>query len=290
LDLEFNFLLVIISNYLRKLLGVYMLEVMIKFFVSGFVYTGATPTALLCGIGMGIVFGVVWLTDYWPPLFRNRWLWAVLAGGAFLSWAAVALVQIPLQAYTGQALAHFWRQEILMRWLLLAGIPQILLSGLVQEGSKLVPVVVYWWRSGKAVNSRTGLVIGAVSGAGLGTFEAVWVHNTVFASGWNWQIVPAAGILALAPFWERFFTVAFHIGVSALAGYGWYQGKGWQFYLIAAFLHGALNYGVVLMKSGIMGAIHLEIYVAAIAVIVTAIALWLRWTTEIKSSVKNPTF
>ena len=265
-----------------------MLETMIGFFVSGFVYTNATPTVLLCGIGLGIVFSVFWLTGYWPPLFRRHWLWAVLAGGAFLSWVAIALVQIPLQALTGQALGYFWRQETLMRWLLLAGIPQILLSGLVQEGSKLVPVVIYWWRSGKVVNSREGLVIGAVSGAGLGTFEAVWVLNTAFASGWNWQIVSIAGILAFAPFWERFFTAAFHIGVSALAGYGWYKGSGWQFYLIAAFLHGALNYGVVLLTSGIMDAIRLEIYVAVIAVMVTAVALWLRWKMDIKSSTKNP--
>ncbi|MCK5182491.1 MAG: hypothetical protein KAQ73_08110, partial [Dehalococcoidia bacterium] len=59
-----------------------------------------------------------------------------------------SFIQIPLQTWAGQALGHFWSQEVLMRWILLGGIPQILLSGLVQEGSKLVPMVVYWGRSG----------------------------------------------------------------------------------------------------------------------------------------------
>ena len=70
-----------------------------------------------------------------------------------------------------------------MRWLLLAGIPAILLSGLVQEGSKLVPVVVYWWRKGRNIDPKLGLAIGAVAGLGLGVFEAVWAHNHIFPRG-----------------------------------------------------------------------------------------------------------
>lgn len=254
-----------------------MLEQMIKFFVSGFVYPNIAWTALLLGIGLGIVFGAIWLASYWPPLFKKGWLWAVLAISPILSWAAVAFIQIPLQFFTGQALGHFWSQEIIMHWLLLAGIPQILLSGLVQEGSKLVPVVFYWWRHGRTINPKLGLAFGAVAGAGLGVFEAVWVHNTVFASGWGWQAVQTSGLLALAPFWERFFTVGFHIAVSALAGYGLFKGLGWQFYLVASFLHGLLNYSAVLRMSGVMAVSQLEIYVAVVAAVVTAIVLWLRW-------------
>jgi len=80
-------------------------------------------------------------------------------------------------------LNHFWSQEILLNWILLAGIPSILLSGLVQEGSKLVPVVIWWWRSGRDIDPKLGLAIGAVAGLGLGVFEAVWAHNAIFASG-----------------------------------------------------------------------------------------------------------
>jgi len=174
-------------------------------------------------------------------------------------------------------MGHFWSQEILLRWLLLAGMPIILLSGLVQEGAKLVPVVIYWWRNGKNIDPRLGLAIGAVAGLGLGVFEAVWAHNNIFAAGWTWEAVQTGGIVALAGFWERFFAVALHIGISALAGYGLAKGWGWQFYLLASFLHAFNNYCVILFQAEIFTVVHLEIYAAVVALLVTAGVLWLRW-------------
>jgi len=248
-----------------------MIEYMVGLFVSFF----QNPSAL--GIGLAIAFGAIWLAGYWPPLFRKPWLWAVLISSAILTLAAASFIQIPLQIGAGQALNHFWSEEVLVSWLLLAGVPQILLSGLVQEGSKLVPVVIYWWRSGKNIDPKLGLAIGAVAGAGFGIFEAQWVHNIIFASGWTWEAVQTGGFMALAGFWERFFTVAAHIAFSALAGYGLAKGWGWQFYLIASFLHALLNYSAVLLRSGVFTVVHLEIYVAVVAVLVTTWALWLRW-------------
>ena len=248
-----------------------MIEQMVNFFVSGF----ANPSIL--GIGLGLVFGAIWFAPYWTPILKKPWAWAVLVSSALLSWAAVSFIQIPLQVWAGQALNHFWSQEVLLSWLLLAGIPAILLSGLVQEGSKLVPVVVYWWRKGRNIDPKLGLAIGAVAGAGLGIFEAQWAHNTIFAAGWSWETVQTSGIVALAPFWERLFAVAFHIAASALAGYGLAKGWGWQFYLLAAFLHASLNYSVILLQSGVFTVVQLEIYAAVWAVLVTGGALWLRW-------------
>lgn len=248
-----------------------MLETMVGFFVSGF----ANPSIL--GIGLAIVFGAIWFAPYWTPILKKPWAWAVLVTSAFLCWAAVAFIQIPLQLWVGQALNHFWSQEVLISWLLLAGIPQILLSGLVQEGTKLVPVVVYWWRKGRNIDPKLGLAIGAVAGAGFGVFEAQWAHNAVFAAGWSWEAVQTGGVVALAPFWERFFAVVFHTAASALAGYGLAKGWGWQFYLLASFLHGFLNYSVVALRSGLITGIQLEIFAAVWAVLVTGGALWLRW-------------
>jgi len=253
-----------------------MLEQIVGFFVSWF----TNPSVL--GIGLALVFGAIWLAPYWPPLFKKYWLWAVLVSSAILSLAAVSFIQIPLQVGAGQALNYFWSEEILMSLLLLAGIPQILLSGLVQEGSKLVPIVIYWWRKGRNIDPKLGLAIGAVAGAGLGVFEAVWVHNNIFAAGWSWEAVQTGGVMALAGFWERFFAVAFHIAVSALAGYGLAKGWGWQFYLLAAFLHAFLNYSAVLLQSGLITIIQLEIFAAVWAVLVTAGALWLRWKKSAK--------
>ena len=248
-----------------------MTEYIVTFFLSFF----QNPSAW--GIGLAVLFGAVWLAGYRPPLFKKPWLWAVLVSSSILTLAAAAFIQIPLQALTGQALGHFWSQEVLMRWILLAGIPQVLLSGLVQEGAKLVPVATYWWRSGKNIDPKLGLAIGAVAGAGFGIFEAQWAHNIIFASGWTWGAVEIGGFMALAGFWERFFVVAAHTAFSALAGYGLAKGRGWQFYLIASCLHGLLNYSAALLRVGVFTVVHLEIYVAVGAVLVTAWALWLRW-------------
>ena len=153
-----------------------------KFFTSGFVYPNITLTGLALGIGLGIAFGAIWLIGYRPPIFKKPWLWAVVAASsAVLTWAAVVFLQTSLQAWSIQALGHFWGQQTLMRWLLVASIPSILLSGLVQEGSKLVPVVIWWHRKNRNITAKTGLIIGAIAGAGFGVFEAVWVLNTTFA-------------------------------------------------------------------------------------------------------------
>jgi len=229
------------------------------------------------GIGLAIGFGAVWLACYWPSLTRRPWLWAVLVGTAFLTLAALCFIQIPLQNETARALSHLWSSDTLMRWILLAYIPIILLSGLVQEGAKLVPVVVYWWRKGRNIDPKLGLIVGAVAGAGFGILEAQWALNGVFAQGVTWAIVQAGGFTALLPFWERFFVVASHIAFSALAGYGLAKGWGWQFYLIASALHAVLNYSAVLFQTGHLALVPTEIYVAGVAVAATVWAVWLRW-------------
>jgi len=261
-----------------------MIDDMVGYFVSFFQNPSASGTYLAIAIGLAIAFGAVWLAGYRPPLFKKPWIWAVLVSSAFLTLAAVCFIQIPLQYWVQQALSQFWSQESAMRWLLLAGIPLMLLTGLVQEGSKLVPVVVYWRRSGKNIDPKLGLAIGAVAGAGFGIFEAQWVHNAIFASGWTWEWVQAYGFVALLGFWERFFTVAAHIAFSALAGYGLARSRGWQFYLIASGLHALLNYGVILRSAGLLTDVKTEIYVAVIAVLVTAWALWLRWRKNAASA------
>jgi RsiW-degrading membrane proteinase PrsW (M82 family) len=240
-----------------------MINDAVNYFVSFF----QNPSAW--GIGLAIGFGVVWLACYRPPLIKKPWLWAVLAGSAFFTLAAVCFIQMPLQTWAGQALGY--------AGILVVGIPIVLLSGLVQEGAKMVPVVVYWKRSSKNIDPKLGLAIGAVAGAGFAIFEAQYILNVIFSYGWTWAAVQAGGFMALLVFWERFFTVAAHIAFSALAGYGLAKGWGWQFYLIASGLHALLNYGSILWQSGLLTDLYVEIYAAVLAVAVTAWALWLRW-------------
>jgi hypothetical protein len=71
--------------------------------------------------------------------------------------------------------------------------------------------------------------------------------------------------------------VAFHISIAALTGYGLAKRKGWQFYLIASFLHGLTNYGIVLLQSNRLTVIQEEIYLAVLAVGISALVIRLRW-------------
>jgi RsiW-degrading membrane proteinase PrsW (M82 family) len=254
-----------------------MLEYMLDFLKSFFVVPGLAWNQALIAIGLAFAFGAVWFSAYWTPILKKPWAWGVFVVSAILTLLAITFVQIPLQWWTSEAMSHFWSNDVIYDWLLLAGIPTILLSGLVQEGSKLVPVVFYWQCKGRSITPRMGLIIGAVAGLGFGVFEAVWVHNIILSSGWSWAAVQSSGVTALAGFWERFFAVAFHIAASALAGYGLAKGWGWQFYLFAAGLHALLNYGVVLGTLGYLGTIGLEVYVAVVTALVTAFVLWLRW-------------
>ena len=255
-----------------------MFQELAKFFTSGFVFPNITLTGLALGIGLGIVFGAIWLIGYRPPIFKKPWVWVlIMMNSALLTWTAVCFLQSSLQSWTNQALVYFFGLETVMGWLLIASIPSILLSGIVQEGSKLVPVVMGWLRNNRNMNARTGLIIGAISGAGFGVFEAIWVLNTTFASGWTWAMVESQGLVALLPFVERFFAIAFHIGSCALAGYGLAKGWGWQFYLVAAFLHGLVNYSVVLFQTHVLTALQMDIWITIITLVLTIVVLWLRW-------------
>jgi len=69
------------------------------------------------GIGLAIAFGAIWLACYQPPFFKRPGLWAVLVSSAILALAAVAFIQIPLQIWMGQALGHFWSEEVLLSWI-----------------------------------------------------------------------------------------------------------------------------------------------------------------------------
>ncbi len=228
------------------------------------------------GIGIALALGAIWLGAFAPPIHKRPWLWAVLAGGAILFGPTIAFIQVPLQFGANKALLHFWDQATLQQHLLFAGIPALLFTGLVQEGLKLMPALVYMERK-QPISNRDALILGAVAGAGFGIFEAVWVLNTVFASGFTWATVQLQGWQALIPFWERFSAVGFHIGATALAIYGWNKGKGWQFYLLVAFLHIILNYSVLLLAAQVFTVVQLEIYCSVLAAAILATALWLRW-------------
>jgi len=264
-----------------------MLNQITSFFISAFYFQGTNWISILLAITLGLVFGSLWLAFYRPQLFWKRSLWIIAGVSAILTWTAVAFIQIPLQSWTGQAIFHIWSESTLSTWILLAAIPQILLSGIVQEAAKLAPVLFFWWRSKRNFTPQFGLIAGAVSGAGFGIFEAIWVHNQIFASGWNLHLIGAEGFSSLWGFWERFFSIAFHISASALVGYGLAKHKGWQFYLLVSLLHGVMNYSIVLLQTNKLTVIQDEIVTAIFAVALTVVLLWLRWHKTKEIPVNN---
>ncbi len=258
-----------------------MLELTAGFFVNFFNYPN------IWGIILAIIFGVIWFACFWPSLVKQPWHWAMIVGGAFITLFALSFIQRPLQNLSGNAMLNTWGSETLMNWLLLSGLPTVLFSGFVQEGAKLVPVVIYWWRKGMNIDYKLGLTLGAAAGVGFGILEAQWIHNLTFAMGWSWDVVRTSGIDAFAPFIERFFVVAFSTAATALAGYGLAKGKGWQFYLIVAVLHSVLNYSIFLVQAEIFTIGEVEIFIAILAIAVTGIALWLRWRKTAVSQVNS---
>lgn len=231
----------------------------------------------IIGILLAIAFGIIWIVSFWPSLIKEPWYWAILVGGTFITLIAYAFIQRPLQYYLGTGMTQVWSSESLKNSILLSGLPSILLIGLIQEGAKLLPVVIYWWRKGMKIDYRLGLTLGAIAGAGFGIMEAQWIHNIAFAQGWSWNLVRMRGFEAFLPFIERFFVIGFSTGATALAGYGLAKGKGWQFYLIATALHMVLNYSIFLVQAQVFKLFHAILFVIIWSLLTAGIALWLRW-------------
>jgi RsiW-degrading membrane proteinase PrsW (M82 family) len=251
-----------------------------SFLKSWFIYPGVEWKLILISVGLALAFGAIWLALHTPPLFRRHWFWAVAVFSSFLSMLALVFIYYPLQYYISKGMSHYWNSLTLYDWLLLSGLPFILLSAFIQEGAKMLPMVAWWWRSGRNIDPKLGLAIGAVAGAGFGIFEAFWANAGVLGSGWTFDVISDYGFVGISPFWEKFFTVGFHIAVSSLAGYGLAKGRGWQFFLIAGGLHSVLNYAAILYQKEYLTITQVEIYIAAVAALVTLAVLWLRWRKE----------
>jgi RsiW-degrading membrane proteinase PrsW (M82 family) len=246
-----------------------MFESMVQQFQAFYTFPGLSFKMILLAIALALAFAALWLIIYRLWRFNKAWWVLIIVISAVLTWTAIAFAQVPLQDWTQQLLINWLGQQKFFSWLFLTGIPIVLVSGLVQEGAKLVPVIALWFSRNKQIDPLTGLYAGAISGAGYGIFEAIWVHNSMFASGWSWEVVTLSGPTALLGFVERFFSIGFHIAISALAGYGWAKGLKWQYYLIAAGLHGLSNYAIVLLNKGTLTINQIEIYIAVMAIAAT---------------------
>jgi RsiW-degrading membrane proteinase PrsW (M82 family) len=263
-------------------------EQMSAFFKSWFDYPGITGMQMTVAIGLGIAFGAVWLLLFWPSFSKKLWFWPLMIITGFLTILGISFVQIPLQNWAAQGMQKILDEATLVDWFLLTGLPTVLISGFVQEAVKSLPIAVWWWRSGRTLTPRMGLIIGAVAGAGFGIFEAIWDNGSNLASGWTFDAVSSYGFAdGMYPFIIRILSVGFHIGASALVGYGLAKGKWWQYFLITSILHALVNYSTILAMyftyvnpQEWLSGIHVEIYIAVIAIVTIAWALAIRWRKE----------
>jgi RsiW-degrading membrane proteinase PrsW (M82 family) len=243
---------------------------------SWFSYPDVTTLQMLAAVGLAVAFGAVWLAAHWPPLFKRPWLWAIGIVSAFLTMAAFAFVRTPVQIYYDKLVNHFLEPVAISDWLLLLGIPSVLISGLVQEGAKMVPMALYWWKEGRRITPAMGLAIGAAAGAFFGIFESFSVFGTMFSNGWTTAAF-GHGFTGIAGFWERFFAIGFHTAVSAMIGYGLARGKGWQYFLVGSGFHALFNYPAYFYVKHYIGLAQVETIIAVIAVILTVVVLIVRY-------------
>jgi len=222
---------------------------------------------------LAALFALPWLALLGRSWLRQPWLWAAVAIAAVLFPVTIAWVQVPIQ----QGLNALWLRllgaEGTQRYLLLVGLPSLGVASLVQEGIKLLVAISALRRPHRQL--RSGLALGAAAGAGYGGFEAFWVFNQVFATGWSWATVQLNGPIALLPFGERLFAVPFHIGATALTGYGYAAGCPGRFFWLAVALHTLVNYAVLVAQAGLLGIGGVEVWAAAVAAVTIGTALWL---------------
>ena len=249
-----------------------MLQQMYTFLTSYF-----WSSASLLGWGLAVLFGIIWLACYRPPLISKPWLWAVLVGGAILAPVAIVITSFPLSYGITKLITNFWNQETIRSLGWFFSIPSIFIFGLVWEGTKLVPVAIYWWRKNRDIEPKLGLLAGAVAGAGFGILLVQWTNNFFIAgNNWNWQLVQTQGFTAISGFWESFFILGLSVASTALAGWGLAKGWGWKFFLLAAFVYLVTNYNTVLVGYNVVSSTQAESIIAAWAIIVVGVTLWLR--------------
>jgi hypothetical protein len=225
---------------------------------------------------LALAFAAPWLILLVGRWLGRFWVWMAVVASAVLFPLSIAWVQVPIQQGINVLYANNLSTETISRYVVLLGLPLVLIAGLVQEVVKFVVAVGGLHLVHARGSPRGGLALGAASGAGYGGMEAFWTFNTIFASGFTWATVQLAGPGALLGFVERFFAVMFHIGVASLAAYGYAIRRPWRYLLLAIALHTLTDYMVILLQAQLLNVAELEIVVAIVAVAAMSAALWIR--------------
>ncbi len=226
---------------------------------------------------LALLFSLPWLWLVARGYLRRPAVWLTLVLAAVVFSPSIALIQVPIQ----QVLNALWiatiRVPAIQANLILVGLPSVLVSGIIQEAAKLLVAMLGLRLLGEAKGRLSGLALGGASGAGYGAFEAFWVFNTIFGTGFGLATIQLAGPVALLGFYERFVTVPFHVGTAALSGYGYATGRTWRFLLVAILLHTAANWSALFLQAKVLGALEVEGWITVVSALAIGAALWLRY-------------
>jgi RsiW-degrading membrane proteinase PrsW (M82 family) len=233
------------------------------------------------GFAIAAGFGIFWLLLYWPPLFKQLDLWLVLLAGAILTAFAAGFIQYPLTELAASLLRKLWSGLPQQNRTLLLGSFTVLISGLVQEGAKLLPVIGLRLKRKRTLDPLDGLLAGAAAGIGFGILETQWVVSRLTASGWSWSSLQTGGFFGYLSIWERLLAIGLHAGSAALTGSALARGRAWQGWLLAAFVHALAGFSAYLLTGGVLSVLVIEIYLTAVVAVLTVILLSFRWEKKI---------
>lgn len=183
--------------------------------------------------GLYLLIAFIWLLFLGRDSHNIRWSYLLFVMGG-LAYPIIYITQAPLQKYYAiQVLAPTLGagDPIFIQ----AMIPA-LLTGLIQESLKLIPLLVVV----RIVKPKPISIIsmGAFVGAGFGFVEACQIVAPLFQE----RLLTGYTLI------ERVFTILSHATLGAALGYGIARNKIWQLWLIAAGLHSFGNYLIIFVQ------------------------------------------
>jgi len=184
---------------------------------------------------LGIIFvsAFIWRYHKSPLVYISF----VLGGAVF---TVVGLTQIPLQKWysLNYLIPHVQAGDSLYFY----GIIIPLISGLIQETLKLIPIALLClWRSPKQMYA---VAVGVFCGLGFGLYEAGSLTGAAYQSG-------AVAIFSW-PVFESIFAIIFHITGGAAMGYGLNRGFKHTvgIWLMLVLVHSFSSYLIVFRQTG----------------------------------------
>jgi len=198
-------------------------------------------------LGIIITSAFIWRYHKKPEIYV-----AFVMGG--LVFMLMGITQIPLQKW--YSLKYMLPGIEAGGSLYLYAVIPTLISGVVQEILKLIPItILYFFRRPK---QNLSIVIGIFCGFGFGLYEAGWITGAPYQAGtmaiFSWAVL------------ERIFTMIFHMTTGAALGYGINRGVKHLsvIWVIMVLVHSFMNYMIIFVQKSVIDIALFELLVVGI--------------------------